>query len=112
MNKNICFLKSLLRKSKTQFWHSWWNFSARKCHKIFAQSQKLSLILKKKFQKKDFVSEYSAANANIEYSFHNAAKKIFTESLAIFCMLSRNKFESMSLEKSVFSSKYSSGREN
>ena len=27
-------------------------------------------------------------------------------------MLSRNKFESMSLEKSVFSTKYSSGREN
>ena len=78
----------------------------------FCAKSKIEPDFEKFYQKKDFVSEYSAANANIDYSFHNAAKKIFTESLEIFRMLSRNKFESMSLEKSVFSSKYSSGREN
>ena len=78
----------------------------------YCTKSKFEPDFEKKFQKKDFVSGYSAANANIEYSFHNAAKNIFTESLEIFRMLSRNKFESMSLEKSVFSSKYSSGLEN
>ena len=78
----------------------------------FCAKPKIEPDFERFYQKKDIVSEYSAANANIEYSFHNAAKKTFTENLEYFRMLSRNKFESMSLERSVFSSKYSSGREN
>ena len=87
-------------------------FLRQKVSQNLCTKSKIEPDFEKIFQKKDFVSEYSSATENIEYSFQNAAKKISTESQEIFRMLSRNKFESMSLEKSVFSSKYSSGREN
>ena len=50
-------------------------FLRQKVSQYFCTKSKIEPDFEKKFQKKDFVLENSAANADNEYSFHNAAKK-------------------------------------